>query len=62
MPCELSAARHGLDAQGYGLAAVIDALLTGPDRSAIQRLEEQLHKVVPTIRGVSLVTTELADG
>lgn len=59
MPCDLGAAKQGLSPQGYGLAAVIDALLTGPDRSAIQHLEEQLHRVVPTIRGVSLVTAEL---
>lgn len=41
-----------LSTDGDNLAAVIDSVLSGPDREARQRLEESLAKEIPTIQGV----------
>lgn len=43
-----------LTSSGDNLAVTLDALLTGPDRSAIQELEATLRAAVPTVAGVSL--------
>lgn len=61
-PCPLSDALTRMGSDGYGLAAVIDQIMTGPNRRLIAELEEQLHKLVPTLRGVSLVAAKMADG
>lgn len=47
-----------LSATGDNLAAVLDRLITGPDRSAIARLEQALHEAVPTLRGIALRTVD----
>lgn len=47
-----------LTATGDNLAAVLDRLITGPDRSAIARLEQALHEAVPTLRGIALRTVD----
>ncbi|MCY1008191.1 AAA family ATPase [Nannocystis pusilla] len=39
---------------GDNLVAVLDRLISGPDRSVIVRLEKALHEAIPTIRGISL--------
>jgi predicted ATPase len=43
-----------LSSSGDNLAAALDALLTGPDRSAIHGLEASLRAAVPTLAGVAL--------
>jgi predicted ATPase len=45
-----------LSPSGDNLAAALDALLTGPDRTAIQSLESALHDAVPTLSGIALRT------
>jgi len=47
-----------LTATGDNLAAVLDRLITGPDRSAIARLEQALHEAIPTLRGIALRTID----
>ncbi len=47
-----------LSATGDNLVAVLDRLITGPDRSAIARLEQALHEAVPTLRGIALRTVD----
>ncbi len=47
-----------LSATGDNLAAVLDRLITGPDRSAIARLEQALHEAIPTLRGIALRTID----
>jgi predicted ATPase len=47
-----------LSATGDNLVAVLDRLITGPDRSAIARLEQALHDAVPTLRGIALRTVD----
>jgi predicted ATPase len=47
-----------LSATGDNLAAVLDRLITGPDRSAIARLEQALNEAVPTLRGIALRTID----
>lgn len=47
-----------LSATGDNLAAVLDRLISGPDRSAIARLEQALHEAVPTLRGIALRTVD----
>ncbi len=42
-----------LSARGENLAAVVNALLTGPDREAVNELERSLHDAIPTLRGLS---------
>jgi predicted ATPase len=49
-------AEAALSRSGDNLAAALDALLTGPDRSAVQGLEAALHEAIPTLAGVSLRT------
>lgn len=47
-----------LSETGDNLVAVLDRLITGPDRGAIVRLEEALHAAVPTLRGIALRTVD----
>lgn len=47
-----------LAATGENLAAVLDRLITGPDRNAIVRLENALHDSIPTLRGIALRTVD----
>lgn len=47
-----------LSATGDNLAAVLDRLISGPDRSAITRLEQALTEAVPTLRGIALRTID----
>ena len=42
-----------LDPTGNNLAAVLQGMLSGPDRKAILDLESQLHEAIPTLKGVS---------
>jgi predicted ATPase len=51
-----------LSATGDNLAAVLDALITGPDREAINSLEADLRRAVPTLRGVALRTVAEGQG
>jgi predicted ATPase len=48
--------KPSLSHSGDNLAAVLDALITGPDRDAITKLEADLRAAVPTLRGVALRT------
>lgn len=43
---------------GDNLAAVLDRLISGPDRTAIVRLEQALHEAIRTLRGIALPTVE----
>ncbi len=45
-----------LSPSGDNLAAVMDAILTGPNRGNVLNLERALHEAVPTLRGISLRT------
>jgi predicted ATPase len=45
-----------LDPTGKNLAAVLQAMLSGPDRKAILELESKLHDAIPTLKGISLST------
>jgi predicted ATPase len=47
-----------LSATGDNLAAVLDRLISGPDRSAITRLESALQDAIPTLRGIALRTID----
>jgi predicted ATPase len=49
-----------LSPSGNNLAAVLDALMTGPDRAAVTAMEAALHSAIPTLRGVS--TPSAPDG
>ena len=51
-----------LSSSGDNLAAALDALLTGPDRSAIHGLEAALRDAVPTLAGVALRAVPTASG
>lgn len=51
-----------LSPTGDNLVAVLDRLIAGPDRSAIVRLEQELHRAVKTLRGIALPTIEGHDG
>ena len=48
-----------LSTTGDNLAAVLNSLLTGPDRSAVVELEGKLREAIPTLQGLS---TPAADG
>lgn len=45
-----------LRADGSNLAAVMDAMLTGPDRASLLELEQKLYQLIPTLRGISAPT------
>lgn len=47
-----------LSATGDNLAAVLDRLISGPDRSAITRLESALQDAIPTLKGIALRTID----
>jgi predicted ATPase len=46
--------RPELAPNGSNLAAVLDALISGPDRLARTNIEKYLHDVVPTLAGIAL--------
>ena len=48
--------RPELDSSGNNLPSVLDAIISGPDRSAILEIERQLHETIPTLSGVSIPT------
>ncbi len=57
MRIAVQAARNPvLNWRGDNLAAVLQAMLSGPDRKAILDLESKLHDAIPTLKGVSLST------
>lgn len=60
-PSPLSAKPH-LSPSGDNLAAVLDALLTGPDRQAVLAIEDALQKAVPTLSGIALRTLVQSSG
>lgn len=43
---------------GDNLVAVLDRLISGPDRTAIPALEQSLHESIPTLSGITLRTVE----
>lgn len=45
-----------LNEEGSNLAAVLDAMLTGPDRASLHELERNLYQTIPTLRGISAPT------
>lgn len=51
-----------LSAHGENLAAVVNALLTGPDREAVTELERSLHEAIPTLRGLSTPASDANNG
>jgi predicted ATPase len=51
-----------LTRSGDNLPEALDAILTGPDRTAIQRLESALHAAVPTLSGIALRTVPADTG
>lgn len=51
-----------LSARGENLAAVVNALLTGPDREAVTELERSLHEAIPTLRGLSTPASDANNG
>jgi predicted ATPase len=51
-----------LTSSGDNLPEALDALITGPDRTAIIELEKALHAVLPTLSGVSLRTLNVVGG
>jgi predicted ATPase len=48
-----------LSADGSNLAAVLDAMLTGPDRASLYELERKLYETIPNLRGISAPTVLL---
>lgn len=60
-PSALSA-RPALSPTGDNLAAVLDAILCGPFRSAGASIDAALHASIPTVSGVSLRTIEREGG
>ena len=42
-----------LSPSGDNLAAVVDAILGGPDRDVRAQFEDELHAIIPTLKGVS---------
>lgn len=51
-----------LTATGDNLAAVLDRIISGPDRTAITRLEQALHEAIPTLRGIALPAVDDTSG
>lgn len=47
-----------LSPSGDNLVAVLDRLISGPDRSAIVNLERELHAAIPTLKGIALRTAD----
>lgn len=47
-----------LSPSGDNLVAVLDRLISGPDRTAIVELERNLNAAIPTLRGISLRTAD----
>jgi predicted ATPase len=45
-----------LNQTGSNLAAVLQAMLSGPDRKTVIELESKLHDAIPTLSGISLST------
>ncbi len=45
-----------LEEDGANLAAVLEAMITGPDRAALHELERTLYQTIPTLRGISVPT------
>lgn len=41
---------------GANLAAVLEAMITGPDRASLHELERTLYQTIPTLRGVAVPT------
>jgi predicted ATPase len=57
-PLALRAVAHSenepvLKPDGSNLAAVLHAMLAGPDRQSVIDLENKLHEAIPTLRGIS---------
>jgi predicted ATPase len=50
-----------LSPNGDNLAAVLDALVTGPDRSAIIKIEDYLRQHIKTVTGLGLSVTTISD-
>ena len=48
------AAGIALDPSGANLAAVLDVMQNAPDRSAFEKLQEELHDAIQTLRGIVL--------
>lgn len=51
-----------LTSTGDNLAAVLNELLTGPDRSMVNELERQLREAIPTLKGVSTPAAVAGNG
>lgn len=47
-----------LSPTGDNLVAVLDRLLSGPDRGKVAELEDELQRAVPTLRGIALRTLD----
>lgn len=47
-----------LGARGENLASVLNAMLTGADRAAVNELEQSLNQAIPTLRGLSTPPTD----
>ena len=47
-----------LNPSGDNLVAVLDRLISGPDRTAIVNLEQKLHEAIPTLKGIALRTAD----
>lgn len=45
-----------LDETGSNLAAVLEAMITGPDRASLHELERTLYQAIPTLRGIAVPT------
>lgn len=54
------AERPVLSPRGDNLVAILDALVTGPNRRAIDAIEEILHEAVPNLSGVALQTQTIS--
>jgi predicted ATPase len=61
MACKAEPA-PSLSTTGDNLAAVLNSLLTGPDRSAVIELEHRLHEAIPTLRGLSTPAAARGNG
>jgi predicted ATPase len=49
-----------LSSRGENLAAVLNSMLTGPDRHAVNELENSIHQAIPTLRGISTPAKDTA--
>ena len=62
LPCPTKVDPNHLEEDGFGLAAVVDQILTGTDRDAIVDIERELRAFSPFVSKIGTRRTESGDG